>query len=178
MTLRLSETSIGGELRSNHVVISARAGTAISINTAESVVTTDGQQPVALTIYVTGDSARVVTRLGAASVVSTGRNGGENSPAGAKELAQSPRGGGLRSAGLVSGSIGAVGPGQTVVQAAIAKPNPPTFTGLFKAGVNYSITPTPDRGPGSREPFETSITCRDGDNIICRQKSSHKPVRP
>jgi hypothetical protein len=174
MTLRLSETGIGGELRSNHVVVSARAGAAISINTAESVVTTDGRQPAVLTIYANGARARVVTHLGAANVVSTG----ENSPAGAKELAQPPRGVGLRRAGLVAGSIGAAGVGHTVVQAATAKPDPPTFTGLFKAGVNYSVTPKPGRVPGPNEPFETSITCRDGDNIFCRKKSSYKPERP
>jgi hypothetical protein len=174
MTLRLSETSIGGELRSNHVVVSARAGTAISINTAESVVTTDGRQPAVMTIYVNGARARVVTHLGAANVVSTG----ENSHADAKELAQPTRGGGLRRAGLVAGSIGAAGLGQTAVQSAIANPDPPTFTGLFKAGVNYSVTPKPGRVPGPNEPFETSITCRDGDNRFCRKKSSYKPERP
>jgi len=174
MTLRISEASIGGELRSNHVIVSARAGTAISINTAESVVTTDGRQPAVLTIYVNGARARVVTHLGAANVVSTG----ENSPAVAKESAQSPRSVGLRRAGLVAGSIGAAGLGQTVVQAATARPNPPTFPGLFKAGVNYSMPPKPDRVPGPNEPFETSITCRDSDNIICHKKSSYKPERP
>src|SRR5262245_16377047 len=45
MTLRLSGASIGGELRSSRVVVSARAGIAIAIHTAKSMVTTDGRQP-------------------------------------------------------------------------------------------------------------------------------------
>ena len=73
MTLRLSDESIGGELRSNRVVVSARAGIAIVINTAKSMVTTDGQQPAVLTIYVDRERARVISHVGAASVVSTER---------------------------------------------------------------------------------------------------------
>ena len=75
MTLRLSEESIGGELRSNRVIVSARAGIAISVKTAKSMVTTDGRQPAVLTIYVDGESARVIAHVGKASIVPAGEEG-------------------------------------------------------------------------------------------------------
>jgi hypothetical protein len=175
MTLRLSETSIGGELRSNRVVVSARAGIAISINTAKSVVTTDGQQPAVLTIYVERERARVISHVGAASVVSTGE---EDRQAGGKDMSQSPRGGGWKRAGLVAGAIGAASAAKIGGQGATAATNAPTFSGLFKAGINYSINPMFDKGPGSEDPFETSITCRDSDKKYCHKKSGYKPKRP
>jgi len=174
MTLRLSEAGISGELRSNRVVVSARAGIAIAINTPDGVVTSDGRQPAVVTICVDGARARVIPHLGAAHIVSTG----ENSPAGAKELSQSPRGGGWQRAGLAAGVIGAATLGQTAVQAATATPNAPKLSGLFKAGINYSIDPKFDKGHGPEESFETSITCRDSDQKTCRKKSSYKPERP
>jgi len=177
MTLRLSEESIGGELRSNRVVVSARAGIAIAINTAKSIVTTDGQQPAVLTIYVDRERARVISHVGAASVVTTEEEG---RPAGRKEMSQSPRGGGWKRAGLVAGAIGAASAAKIGVQGATATaaPNAPTFAGLFKAGINYSIDPKSDNGPGSEEPFETSMTCRESDKKYCHKKSRYKPKRP
>lgn len=177
MTLRLSESSIGGELRSNRVVVSARAGIAISINTAKSLITTDGQKPAVLTIYIDRERARVISHVGAASIVSTGEEG---RPAGGKEMSQSPRGVGRKRASLIAGAIGAASAAQIVAQGATAPgaPNAPTFAGLFKAGINYSMDPTIDDGPGSEEPFETSMTCRDSDKKYCHKKSKYKPKRP
>jgi hypothetical protein len=177
MTLRLSEASIGGELRSNRVVVSSRAGIAIAINTAKSMVTTDGRQPAVLTIYVDGERARVIAHMGAASVVPTGE---EVRPASGKIPSQSPRGGGWKRAGLVAGAIGVASAAKIGVQGApaTAAPNAPTFAGLFKAGINYSIDPKSDNGPGSEEPFETSMTCRDSDKKYCHKKSMYKPKRP
>jgi len=176
MTLRLSEESIGGELRSNRVIVSARAGIAIAINTAKSMVITDGQQPAVLTIYADREGARVISHVGAASVVSTEKEG---RPAGGKEMSQSPRGGGWKRAGLVAGAIGAASAKIGVQGAtATAAPNAPTFAELFKAGINYSIDPKSDNGPGSEEPFETSMTCRESDKKYCHKKSRYKPRRP
>jgi hypothetical protein len=174
LTLRLSESSIGGELRSNQVVVSARTGTSIAINTTEGIVTTDGRQPAVLTINVNGARARVITHIGDARLVSTG----ESRLAGAKESSQSPRGDVWRRAGMASGVIGAAGLGQTAAHAATATSNAPTFTKLFKAGIQYSIDPQLDRGAGAMESFETSITCRDNDKKACHRKSDYKPERP
>ena len=154
------------------MVVSARAGIAIAINTAKSMVTTDGQQPAVLTIYVDRERARVISHVGAASVVSTEEEG---RPAGGKEMSQSPRGGGWKRAGLVAGAIGAASAAKIGVQGATAAPNAPTFAGLFKAGINYSIDPKSDNGPGSEEPFETSMTCRESDKKYCHKKSKYKP---
>jgi hypothetical protein len=176
MTLRLTGESIGGELRSKRVVVSARAGIAIAINTAKSIVTTDGQQPAVLTIYADRESARVISHVGAASVVSTEEGG---RPAGGKEMSRSPRGGGWKRAGLVAGAIGAASAAKIGVQGATATaaPNAPTFAGLFKAGINYSIDPKSDDDPGSEESFETSMTCRESDKKYCHKKSRYKPKR-
>lgn len=175
MTLRLSEGCIGGELRSNHVVVSARAGTAITINTAKSMVTTDGRQPAVLTIYIDGERARVISHVGSASVVSTGE---EVRLAGGKGVSQSARGGGWKRAGLVAGAVGAASAAKIGAQGAPAAPPPPTFAGLFKAGINYSIDPKFDNDPDSDESFETSMTCRDSDKKYCHKKSRYKPKRP
>ena len=174
MTLRLSDESIGGELRSNRVVVSARAGIAIAINTAKSMVTTDGQQPAVLTIYVDRERARVISHVGAASVVSTEEEG---RPAGKRDVTIATWRGWKR-AGLVAGAIGAASAAKIGVQGATAAPNAPTFAGLFKAGINYSIDPKSDNGPGSEEPFETSMTCRESDKKYCHKKSKYKPKRP
>lgn len=183
MTLRLSEAGIGGELRSNRVVVSARAGIAIAVNTTKSIVTTDGRQPAVLTIYLDGDSARVIAHVGEARIVPTGKEGPkeglkEGRMAGGKELSQSPRGNGWKRAGLVAGAIGAASVAKTGVQGAAAAPNAPTFAGLFKAGINYSIDPKFNRGQDSEESFETSMTCRDSDKKYCRKKSRYTPQRP
>jgi len=179
MTLRLSEASIGGELRSNRVVVSARAGIAIAVNTAKSLVTTDGRQPAVLTIYIDGESARVIAHVGEASIVPTVKEGPkEGRMAGGKGLSQSPRGDGWKRAGLVAGAIGAAKVAKIGVQGASAAPDAPTFAGLFKAGINYSIDPKFNRGQDSEESSETSMTCRDSDNKYCRKKSRYKPQRP
>jgi hypothetical protein len=172
MTLRLSEASIGGELRSNQVVVSAPAGIAVAVNTAKSMVTTDGRHPAVLTIYVDGERARVVAHLGAASVVPTGEEG---RMAGGKVTSQSPRGAGWKRAGLIAGAIGSAGGAIIGVQSAAAAPNAPTFAGLFKAGINYSIDPKFNRGQDSEESFETSMTCRESDKKYCRKYSRYKP---
>jgi hypothetical protein len=179
MTLSLSEASIGGELRSNRVVVSARAGIAIAVNTAKSLVTTDGRQPAVLTIYIDGESARVIAHVGEASIVPTVKEGPkEGRMAGGKGLSQSPRGDGWKRAGLVAGAIGAAKVAKIGVQGASAAPDAPTFAGLFKAGINYSIDPKFNRGQDSEESSETSMTCRDSDNKYCRKKSRYKPQRP
>jgi len=175
MTLRLSEASIGGELRSNRVVVSARAGIAIAVNTAKSMVTTDGRQPAVLTIYVDGGSARVIAHVGEANIVPTGK---EDRMAGGKELSQSPRGDGWKRVGLAAGAIGAAKVAKLGVQGAAASPEAPTFAGLFKTGINYSIDPKFNRGQDSEESFDTSMTCRDSDKKYCRKKSRYKPQRP
>jgi hypothetical protein len=176
MTLRLTEASIGGELRSNRVVVSARAGIAIAVSTAKSIVTTDGRQPAVLTIYLDGEGARVIAHVGEASVVPTGKEG---RTAGGKELSQSPRGNGWKRAGLVAGAVGAASVAKIGVQGAAAAPNAPTFAGLFKAGINYSIDPKfNNSGQDSEDSFETSMTCRESDKKYCRKKSWYKPQRP
>jgi hypothetical protein len=139
------------------------------------VVTTDGQQPAVLTIYVDRERARVISHVGAASVVSTGEG---DRQAGGKEMSQSPRGGGWKRAGLVAGAIGAASAAKIGGQGATAATNALTFSRLFKAGINYSINPMLDNGPGFEDPFETSITCRDSDKKYCHKKSGYKPKRP
>lgn len=185
MTLSLSESSIGGELRSNRLTVSAPAGVAITINTAKGMVRTDGRQPAVLTIYVDGDRARVITHMGAASVVSTEKD----RIVGKNERSQSPRSDGWRRR---------------------EQGKAPTFNGLFKAGIDYSRDPKFDRGFDSKfdrnsdprfdrdfdskfdkhrdkyrdrdsdEPFESSMSCRDsfnGHKKHCRKKSMHKPKK-
>jgi hypothetical protein len=146
ITLRLSGSSIGGELRSNRLVVSARSGIAVAINTEKGTVITDGKQPAVLTIHVDSKRARAIAHLGSARIVS---NGEERRVEG-KELSQSSRGEGRRRDG---------------------------FSGLFKSGINYSIDPKSDKDPDSEKPYETSMTCRNGDKKHCRKKSHYKPKK-
>jgi hypothetical protein len=149
MTLRFTGSSIGGDLRSNRVIVSARSGIAVAINTGKGVVTTDGRQPAVLTISVDSKRARAIAHLGSASVVSNGEDG----KAEGRVISQSPRG---------------------------ERPRRDGFTGLFKAGVNYSIDPRYDRDndEDDEKPYETSMTCRNNDRKHCRKKSHYKPKRP
>lgn len=186
MTLRISETSIGGELRSNQegqvaqtsqMVVSAQKGVAIAVNTAEGVVTTDGHEPAVLTIYLEGKSPRVITHKGAANVVTGGGNNLERG----KELSQSSRGDGLRRGGLAAGIVGVAGLGRATTTYAVSRgSNPTPFSRLFKAGIDYSMGSKSgvNRGAVSEESFETSMICHNRNQPICRQKSSHKPERP
>jgi hypothetical protein len=182
MTLRLSREGIGGELRSNHVVVSARAGVPISINTAKGMVTTDGRQPAALTIHVESKRARVVTHLGEATVTSGGEEDRVNVErvAAGEELSQSPSSTGWQHIGPVTGAIAAAEPTQMADQVTspvtmTATPNASTFPTLFNAGINYSIGPESGGDSKSEAPFETSITCFNNLMMPCRKKSEFKP---
>jgi hypothetical protein len=174
MTLRISEGSIGGELRSNQMVVSARAGIAIAVNTAEGVVTTDGREAAVLTIYMDGKRPRVITHMGSASVVTTGGNNLEKR----KELSQVSRSVPIMRTGVTAGVVSVATLRHIGGQAPAVRPSPTTFTSLFKAGVNYTVGPKVNgthQGPGADESFETSITCHDSDQKTCRKKSNYKP---
>jgi hypothetical protein len=173
MTLRISEASIGGELRSSQMIVSAQKGVAIAVNSAEGVVTTDGREPAVLTIYLEGKQPRVIAHRGAANVVTTGGKG----PEGGKELSQSRRGDGPQRAGLAPGLAGAAGVSQTAIYAATRGGGPTPFSRLFKAGINYSVgSKSGGNGiPGSESSFDSSITCRNNNQPICHKKSSHSP---
>jgi len=180
MTLRFSRAGIGGELHSNQVVVSARAGVAISIDTAKGMVTTDGRQPAVLTIYVDSKRARVITHLGEATV--TSGNKADRVVEG-EELSQSPRKAGWQRSGLAAGDIAVARPTKMAGQVArpvtaATSPNASTFTELFNAGISYSIEPEPNEVRNYKEPFETSITCQNNDKMPCRKLGEFKPRRP
>ena len=178
MTLRFSGTGVGGELHSNQVVVSARAGVPISITTPKGTITTDGQQPAVLTIYVDSKRARVITHLGEATVTSGGR---EDRLAEGEELSQSPRSAGWQHTNTAAAGIAASKPritGQiTSPVTTLVVPDASIFSELFTSGISYTIAPefTGDRSIGER--FETSITCRNNDQMSCRNKSEFKPRR-
>ncbi len=152
ITLRLSEAGIGGDLRNNRLVVSAPAGVPVTINTPQGVVTTDGRRPAVLTIYASSERTRVIAHVGAATIVSSGKDGGpkrEDRIEGAGEFSHSPGGEAGRRAG---------------------------FTDLFKAGIDHSID---WKSAGdSKKPVETSITCLCyGSQKTCHKKSEYKPRR-
>jgi hypothetical protein len=174
MTIRISEASIGGELRSSQMVVSARTGISIAVNTAEGIVTTDGRGPAVLTIYLDGKRPRVITHMGSANVVTTGGNPLDKK----KELSPIPSSVALVRAGVTASVIGVATLHNSAGQAPTLRPATPTFTNLFRAGVNYSmgskVNGNPN-GPGADESFETSMTCRGNDQKTCLKKSNYKP---
>jgi hypothetical protein len=170
MTLSFSRAGIGGELHSNNVVVSAPAGVAISIKTAKGMVTTDGKKPAVLTIYTDSKRARVITHISEAIVTSNNKESPIKMNRGAEgeELSQSSALTVARPAQMADQTAGPV--------VATAPPTASTITGLFNAGVNYSIAPESDIGSNYYNvPFETSITCRNNDKKHCRKKSEFKP---
>lgn len=70
MTLRFTESMMGGSLLSGRVIVSAPAGVKILVVTAQGLTQSDGKQATALTIDVTDGHTRVVANLGDAEVTS------------------------------------------------------------------------------------------------------------
>src|SRR5262245_15033658 len=177
MTQRFSRTGIGGELHSNQVVVSARAVVPISITTPKGIITTDGQQPAVLTIYVGSKRARVINHLGAATVTTGSR---EDRLAEGDELSQSARGAGWQHSNPVSGTAASKPriPGQiTSPVTTLVVPDSSTFSELFTSGISYYVAPEPTGNRSIGERFESSITCRNNDQMSCRNKSEYKPRR-
>lgn len=161
MTLRFAEGSIGGDLHSRRLVISAQAGVALAINTARGLVTTDGKQPAVLTIDVDNNRSLVIAHRGEARVISGSK---------VERVA-------------AVGASGATSITNTARAASFANNRITTSTSslpsLFNAGVNYSIDQVSGAGRGVTQPFETTITCRDRwfDRWFdrCDKKSEKKP---
>ncbi|MCI0665091.1 MAG: hypothetical protein L0220_28845 [Acidobacteria bacterium] len=178
MTLRFSKAGIGGELHSNQVVVSARAGVPISVTTPKGMISTDGRQPAVLTIYVDSKRARVITHLGEATVTSGGK---EEHMAEGEELSQSPRSTGWQHTNSPPRGNAVTRP-KIAVQTTSSVTTPVTsdasiFTELFNSGISYSIAPESNGDRRYGELFETSITCRNNDQMSCRNKSEFKPRR-
>jgi hypothetical protein len=173
MTLSFSQTSIGGELHSNSVVVSAPAGVAISIKTLEGTVTTDGKEPAVLTVYADSKSARVITHISEAIMTSGGNE--RNHVAAGEELSQASAAAVASPARLTERIASPV--------TTTALPSAPSFTGLFastvtglfNSGVGYSLPSKSEKSSNYDESFETSITCRNNDTKYCRKQSDFKP---
>jgi hypothetical protein len=172
LTIRISEASIGGELRSSQMVVSAQKGVAIAVNAAEGVVTTDGREPAVVTIYLDGKSPRAIAHKGTANVVTTGGKGAEQG----KGLSQSPGGDMLRRGAKAASVAGAATLGQTAIHAVPRGASPTPFSRLFKAGIDYSISPKSGGNSDTRDKdFDSSITCHNNSQTVCHRKSSHTP---
>jgi hypothetical protein len=70
MTLRFVDGNIGGSLTAGRAVVSAPAGVAINVATAEGIAAADGKQAATLTIDVTCGNTRVAASRSAAKVTS------------------------------------------------------------------------------------------------------------
>src|SRR5262245_28372757 len=177
MTLSFSQASIGGELHSNSVVVSAPAGVAISIKTPEGMVTTDGKKPAVLTVFADNKSARVMTHISEAIVTPNGNEGriDISHVAAGEELSQASAAAVASPARLTERIASPV--------AATAAPSGSSFTGLFastvtglfNSGISYPLPTKSEKSSNYDESFETSITCRNNDTKYCRKKSEFKP---
>ena len=70
MTLRYTDTSIGGNLLSGRAVVNAPAGVGVSLATADGVATSDGKLASALTVDVSCGNTRVASSRSEAKVTS------------------------------------------------------------------------------------------------------------
>lgn len=181
LTLQLSPGNIGGQLHGGQAVISAPMGIAISVSTPKGLVTTDGQ-PAVLTIEADGKQVRVIAHRGEAKLIANGKI--ERITAG-EEIAQDVRSAAWQRRRLINagafranGLVGISGASQ-IAQPALANSTQTgnaTLTSLFNTGIKLSLTRL--TSGANRDPeqfFDTTITCRDHDNIFCRKRSGVRP---
>jgi len=159
MTLRVSAESIGGELHSGRLVVSARAGVAVAINSAKGLVTTDGRAPAVLTIDLDSKRDLITAHRGEARIISADSDAAVITGA----VRPSPPGGNPNTAST-SSQIG----GKSIVPGLGG-------LGMFNTGVAYSITQISSHGLSAAQSLETTITCRDSGTIRCENRSKYKP---
>ena len=71
MTVRFSQTNVGGNLKAGSTTISAPAGVAVSVATAEGTAVSEGKTAATLTVDVTCGNTRVAALQSNAKIVST-----------------------------------------------------------------------------------------------------------
>jgi hypothetical protein len=181
LTLRLSPGAIGGDLRKGRALLSAPGGIAIAVMTAKGVVTTEGLKPAAISVEIAGNRAVVVALQGEAKIVSGGQV--ETVSAG-EEVSLNPQSQRWQHRQLIAagvaggGAIGAAGAIQTAGQAAnqaVVGARTVTVANLINASLNYTLVKllATERDPEMF--FDTTITCRDHDNALCRRRSGVNP---
>jgi hypothetical protein len=162
MTVQFSTESIGGDLHSGRLVVSTRTGTAIAVNTSKGLVTSDGQQPAVLTMDVNSKHARIVAHLGEASLISS--NKVERVAKG--EALELSRDGWQRTRMPPPNSTQVSGNVARAVTATTSRSNS-SLAGLLNSAINYSIDRVFYSYRDAEQFFDSTITCRDHDNIIC-----------
>lgn len=184
LTVKLLPSGIGGEIRSGSIKLSAPTGVPISIVTPKGLVTAGGLQGSILQVEIVRETTRITSMLGESQIVSGPRI--ERLPAG-EELAITQTGwkrrfataGLLASAGTAATTLG--GSAQAVANAAPQAAQGSRAAGVFADLLNNSVNYTLNRLAGSNrgnDPirfFDTTITCRDHDNIACRRRSGPRP---
>jgi hypothetical protein len=70
LQLRYTDGTIGGNLLSGRAVVSAPAGVAVSVSTADGIAASDGKMPSALTVDVSCGNTRVASSRSEATVTS------------------------------------------------------------------------------------------------------------
>ncbi|MEK7830425.1 MAG: hypothetical protein AAB401_05020 [Acidobacteriota bacterium] len=178
LTLQFSPGNLGGQLHNGRTVISAPMGVSISVSTPKGLVTTDGQAAV-LAIETDDKQVRILAHRGEAKLIANGKieritAGEEIARQSNSDIWQHRR---LFTAAGAFGLAGTSNPAQLASQvAATNSAQSVTLTSLFNTGINYSLlklTAPTDRDP--EQFFETTITCRDHDNVFCRKRSGVRP---
>jgi len=149
VTLNVSAGGIGGELHSGRLVVSARAGVAVAINSAKGLVTASGGVPAVLTIDLDSKRDLVIAHQGRARMIS-----GESDAAALRGAVRPSSRGANSGAASTSSSVG---------------------LSMLNAGVTYSVMQLTSRDFGAAKSFETGITCRDRGNNLCENRSKFKP---
>lgn len=181
LLLQFSGTQIGGDLQSGRLILSLPAGIALALNTPKGLVKADGLQPTVVTIESASDKTKVLAHLGETKLIS-GTKTERILPGDEVALNGQGKGEGwqrrriwaasLLDAGSAAGVTSAsqtIGP--VLQPAAYSAKATTTFSSLLSTGINFSLAQLAGAGRDPEQLFETSVTCRDVDNFLCRRRS-------
>jgi ferric-dicitrate binding protein FerR (iron transport regulator) len=126
MEMRFTDATIGGNLPAGRVTVSAPAGIAISVVTADGIVFSDGKEETCLTVDVTQGNTRVTATCGQAKIayrdqvkeVGSGQEVAVGTPSERPAVGGAiPGGGGWGRGGIVGLTVGAAGAGAAGIAA-------------------------------------------------------------
>lgn len=183
LTMKLLAENVGGEIKSGNLKLSTPVGISISVVTPKGTVATDGLKATILNIAVNKDATRVTAILGDAKVLNGSRldqvNAGEEISIAPDSVKRKYVMTGIMASGSALAAATSLGGNANVPGASPAPTSsrtPGVFADLLNNSLNYSLNRLAnDRPNDPHRFFDTTITCRDHDNIACRRRSGINP---
>jgi len=191
--LRLSGNSIGGELKTGCMIISAPTGVDIALNTRQGLISSAGTEPAALSVGFKGNSTNVIPNLGEAKVA-MGSKAESVKPGEVISMASDPKNGNSlirrKASDCGPGVLCACSTGSLPNTAANAKSSaapaasasaangstllPLVFGAMMIGTAGIFFATFRDNVTGNNN----TLTCVDSAGIFCRQVSPTSPLSP